>query len=63
MDVCINRVFVYDEDLFPLVDDIKKNTFGILVRGELFYKRCITEDGRSQAGGYIRANQIYRIKF
>lgn len=55
-----NRVFVYDKELFPVVDEIKNRMKNVLIRGELHYFGFKLPSGQNVAAGVIVANQIYR---
>lgn len=60
-NLCCNRVFVYDETLFPLLDDthVKRDMF--LVRGKIVYRIATDQFGKVTTTSYIDAKQLYRV--
>lgn len=57
-----NRIFVYDKELFPLLNDVQKGYDQFLVRGEISYRMAKNESGRATSTSYITAKQLYRIQ-
>lgn len=55
-----NRIFVYDQSLFPLLDKIKLHD-SVLMRGEISYRIYQSEHGKPMTSSYITAKQLYRI--
>lgn len=56
-----NRIFVYDQTLFPLLETIQTNRDSILIRGDISYRIYKNEHGMSVTSSYITAKQLYRI--
>lgn len=57
----LHQIFVYDKDLFPILDDIQPNRDDLLVRGEISYRLEKDEFGKTTSSAYITAKQLYRI--
>lgn len=55
-----NRIFVYDQSLFPILDKIKLHD-SVLMRGEISYRMFQSEHGKAITSSYITAKQLYRI--
>lgn len=56
-----NRIFVYDQTLFLLLETIRTNRDSILIRGDISYRIYKNEHGMSVTSSYITAKQLYRI--
>lgn len=61
MNLCCNRIFVYDKTLFPLLNEIQIKRDMFLVRGKITYRIATDQFGKVTTTSYITAEQLYRV--
>lgn len=60
-NLCCNRIFVYDESLYPLLKDLNIKHDMFLVRGHIGYRLQTDQFGKVTTTSYVVAEQLYRV--